>query len=64
LTVRKGTKPTGIAGLATVRRPDGKLQIAYRGALLYTFYLDRKRGDIRGNNFKDVGVWHPVSVAV
>jgi predicted lipoprotein with Yx(FWY)xxD motif len=64
LTVRKGTKPTGIAGLATVRRPDGKLQVAYRGALLYTFYLDRKRGDIRGNNFKDVGVWHPVSVAV
>jgi predicted lipoprotein with Yx(FWY)xxD motif len=46
-----------------VRRPDGKLQVTYRGAPLYTFYLDRKRGDIGGNGFKDVGVWHPVSVA-
>jgi hypothetical protein len=27
-----------------------------------TFYLDRKRGDIMGNGFRDVGVWHPVAV--
>jgi predicted lipoprotein with Yx(FWY)xxD motif len=63
LTVGKGSKPTGISGLGTVRRPDGKLQVSYRGAPLYTFYLDRKRGDIGGNGFKDVGVWHPVAAS-
>ena len=49
-------------GLATVKRPDHRLQVAYRGAPLYTFYLDRRRGDIMGNGFRDVGVWHPVAV--
>ncbi len=63
LTVSKGKKPTGVAGLGTVRRPDGKIQVTYRGAPLYVFYLDRKRGDIGGNGFKDVGVWHPVTFA-
>ena len=60
LTVRKGTKPTGVAGLGTVKRPDGKVQVAYRRAPLYTFSLDRKRGDVKGNGFKDVGVWRVV----
>jgi predicted lipoprotein with Yx(FWY)xxD motif len=57
LTVHKGTKPTGVARLTTVRRPDGKLQVAYRGAPLYTFVEDQKRGDVKGNGFKDVGTW-------
>jgi predicted lipoprotein with Yx(FWY)xxD motif len=61
LTVKKGVKPTGLAGLGTVKRPDGKIQVTYRGAPLYTFYLDRKRGDVGGDGFKDVGVWHPVT---
>ena len=63
LTVRKGTKPTGVAGLGTVRRPDGKIQVAYRGAPLYTFSQDMKRGDVKGNGFKDVGVWRVVVVS-
>jgi predicted lipoprotein with Yx(FWY)xxD motif len=63
LTVPKGTKPGGVAGLGTVRRPDGRIQVAYRGAPLYTFYLDRKRGDVGGDGFKDVGVWHPVTAS-
>jgi predicted lipoprotein with Yx(FWY)xxD motif len=58
LTVKKGTKPTGLAGLATVKRPDGRTQVTYRGGPLYTFYLDRARGDIGGEGFKDVGIWH------
>lgn len=61
LTIKKGTKPSGLAGLGTVKRPNGATQVTYRGAPLYTFYLDRKRGDIGGNGFKDVGVWHPVA---
>jgi predicted lipoprotein with Yx(FWY)xxD motif len=56
LTVRKGTKPTGVPGLGTVNRPDGKVQVVYRGAPLYTFSQDMKRGNVKGNGFKDVGV--------
>jgi predicted lipoprotein with Yx(FWY)xxD motif len=55
-------KPTGLAGLGTVKRPDGRVQVAYKGAPLYTFYEDDKRGDIGGNGFRDVGVWHVVTV--
>jgi len=61
LTVRKGDKPAGVPGLGTIRRPDHRIQVTYRGAPLYTFYLDSKRGDINGNGFRDVGVWHPAA---
>jgi predicted lipoprotein with Yx(FWY)xxD motif len=63
LTVLKGTRPTGVAGLGTVKRPGGKIQVAYRGAPLYTFSQDMKRGDVKGNGFKDVGVWRVVVVS-
>jgi predicted lipoprotein with Yx(FWY)xxD motif len=62
LVVRKGTKPTGVSHLATVRRPDGRTQVTYRGGPLYTFKQDRKPGDIKGNGFKDVGTWKVVTV--
>ena len=62
LTVAKGTKPTGIAGLGTVRRPDHRIQVTYHGGPLYTFDEDHKRGDVKGNGFKDVGTWHVVVV--
>ena len=52
-----GKKPTGTAGLGTIRRPDHRVQVTYKGAPLYTFYLDHARGQIGGNGFKDVGVW-------
>ena len=62
LVVRKGTKPTGVSGLGTVRRPDGRRQVTRLGAPLYTFKQDRKPGDIKGNGFKDVGTWRVVIV--
>jgi predicted lipoprotein with Yx(FWY)xxD motif len=61
LVVAKGVKPTGVSGLTTVKRPDGKRQVAFRGAPLYRFVQDTKAGDIKGNGFKDVGVWRPVA---
>ena len=61
LTVQAGVKPTGASGLATVRRPDGKPQVAFKGAPLYRFVQDMKPGDVKGNGFKDVGVWRPVA---
>lgn len=62
LLIPKGVKPTGVTGLTTVKRPTGKIQVAYRGAPLYRFVNDRKRGDIKGNGFKDVGTWRVVTV--
>jgi predicted lipoprotein with Yx(FWY)xxD motif len=61
LVVAKGATPTGAPKLATIRRPDGRIQVTYRGRPLYTFYLDRKRGDVKGEGFKDVGTWHAAS---
>jgi predicted lipoprotein with Yx(FWY)xxD motif len=57
LVVAKGVKPTGISGLGTVKRPDGRIQVSYHGGPLYRFVQDRKRGDVKGNGFKDVGTW-------
>jgi predicted lipoprotein with Yx(FWY)xxD motif len=61
LVVPKGTTPTGARHLGTVRRPDGRTQVSYRGRPVYTFTQDRKPGDVKGNGFKDVGVWRPAS---
>ena len=63
LVVAKGTTPTGALHLGTVRRPDGRAQVSYRGRPVYTFTQDRKPGDVKGNGFKDVGVWRPASPA-
>jgi predicted lipoprotein with Yx(FWY)xxD motif len=62
LLIAKGTKPTGVTGLGTVKRPTGKIQVSYRGAPLYRFAKDRRAGDIKGNGFKDVGIWRVVTV--
>jgi len=63
LLVKKGTIPTGASHLGTVARPGsrGRVQVTFRGGPLYTFYLDRKRGDAGGEGFKDVGTWHAAS---
>jgi predicted lipoprotein with Yx(FWY)xxD motif len=62
LVVPKGTTPTGVGHLSTVKRPDGRIQVAFRGGPLYTFRGDKKPGDVKGNGFKDVGTWHVVTV--
>ena len=65
LLVRKGTIPTGVSHLGTVRRPGSgsRVQVKFRGGPLYTFYLDSKRGDVGGEGFKDVGTWHAASAS-
>jgi predicted lipoprotein with Yx(FWY)xxD motif len=63
LTVPAGVKPTGAGGLSKVRRPDGKRQVAFKGAPLYRFVQDLKPGDAKGNGFRDVGVWRPVAAS-
>jgi predicted lipoprotein with Yx(FWY)xxD motif len=63
LTIAKGAVATGVAHLSVVGRPDGRRQVAYRGGPLYTFVQDKRPGDVKGNGFKDVGVWRAATVA-
>jgi predicted lipoprotein with Yx(FWY)xxD motif len=49
--------------LGTVTRPDGSVQVTYNQQPLYTFYLDRQSGDVKGNGFTDFGgTWHVVTL--
>jgi predicted lipoprotein with Yx(FWY)xxD motif len=57
LVVPKGVRPTGPVALGTVKRPDGRTQVIYRGRPLYRFASDTK-GEAKGEGFKDVGTWH------
>src|SRR5690349_22648080 len=63
LVVKSGMKPLGASKLATVKRPDGRTQVTFRGRPLYTFSGDMKRGDANGEGFKDVGTWHAASLS-
>ena len=57
LLIAGGKQPAGARSLGAIKRPDGKRQVTYRGRPLYRFAEDRKRGDVRGEGFRDVGVW-------
>lgn len=58
LILRGGAKPAGVRGLGAVARPDGRRQVTYRGRPLYRFASDIRKGDVNGEGFRDVGVWH------
>jgi predicted lipoprotein with Yx(FWY)xxD motif len=58
LVVPKNVKPTGPVDLGTVRRPDGRTQVTFRGRPLYSFSGDTGTGQTNGEGVKDVGTWH------
>ncbi len=60
--IAKGAKPRGPVKLGTVRRPEGELQVTFRGHPLYSFAADAKPGQARGEGLKDVGTWHAVKL--
>jgi predicted lipoprotein with Yx(FWY)xxD motif len=57
VTVTAAATPSGVAALSTVKRPDGTVQVAYKGAPLYTFTGDKNPGEAKGQGLKDVGTW-------
>jgi predicted lipoprotein with Yx(FWY)xxD motif len=63
LVVSRGVKPKGPVRLGTIRRPDGKTQVTFKGRPLYSFNGDTKAGEANGEGFKDVGTWHAAKVA-
>ena len=62
LTVAAGVTPKGPVKLGTIHRPEGTVQVTYRGLPLYTFASDKKAGQVKGEGLKDVGVWHAAFV--
>ncbi len=64
LVVPRGVKPKGPVKLGTIRRPEGKIQVTFKGRPLYSFDGDAKAGEANGEGFKDVGTWHAAKVAV
>jgi predicted lipoprotein with Yx(FWY)xxD motif len=62
LKVPSGVTPTGPVKLATVKRPEGGVQVAYRGLPLYSFTEDKRAGQTEGEGIKDVGTWHAAAV--
>lgn len=58
LIVPAGVKPTGPVKLGTIERPEGGIQVSYKGRPLYRFDGDTKAGEVNGEGIKDVGTWH------
>ena len=53
--------PSGVGSLGTVTRPEGTVQVTYKGTPLYTFTGDQQAGETRGQGIKDVGTWSVVT---
>jgi predicted lipoprotein with Yx(FWY)xxD motif len=63
LTAPSGSTPSGAESLGTVKRPDGTIQVTYKGTPLYTFAQDSAEGEAKGQGIKDVGTWSAVTVS-
>jgi predicted lipoprotein with Yx(FWY)xxD motif len=49
--------------LGTVKRPEGTVQVTYKGTPLYTFTGDQQPGETKGQGIKDVGTWSVVTTS-
>ncbi len=58
-----GVASGGISSLGTVKRPDGSVQVTYKGTPLYTFAEDQQPGESNGQGIKDVGTWSVVTTS-
>jgi predicted lipoprotein with Yx(FWY)xxD motif len=58
-----GTPSGSVGSLVTVKRPDGTMQVTYKGMPLYTFASDTNPGDAKGQGIKDVGTWTAVTAS-
>jgi predicted lipoprotein with Yx(FWY)xxD motif len=56
-----GTPSGEVGSLGTVKRPEGTMQVTYKGTPLYTFTGDKQAGETKGQGVKDVGIWSAVT---
>jgi len=63
LPATSGTPAGSVGSLGTVTRPDGTVQVTYKGMPLYTFVQDQSAGEAKGQGLKDVGTWSAVTVS-
>ena len=64
LIAPSGGTPSGeVASLGTVKRPEGTMQVTYKGTPLYTFTQDKQSGEANGQGIKDVGTWSAVTTS-
>jgi predicted lipoprotein with Yx(FWY)xxD motif len=64
LVASTGGAPSGSVGsLGTIKRPDGAMQVTFKGTPLYTFVGDTKAGEAKGQGIKDVGTWTAVTTS-
>lgn len=56
-----GTPNGQVGSLGTVKRPEGTMQITYKGTPLYTFAQDKQTGETNGQGIKDVGTWSVIT---
>jgi hypothetical protein len=59
--VASGAPGGEVGSLGTVKRPDGTVQVTYKGMPLYTFTSDQQPGEDKGQGIKDVGTWSAVT---
>jgi len=52
-----------VGSLGTVKRPDGTMQVTYKGTPLYTFAQDKRTGETNGQGIKDVGTWSVITTS-
>jgi predicted lipoprotein with Yx(FWY)xxD motif len=58
-----GTPSGKVSSLGTVKRPEGTMQVTYKGTPLYTFTGDKQPGETNGQGIKDVGTWSAVATS-
>jgi predicted lipoprotein with Yx(FWY)xxD motif len=63
LIAPSGGAPSGVGSLGTVKRPEGTVQVTYKGTPLYTFTGDQTAGETKGQGIKDVGTWSVVTTS-
>ncbi len=58
-----GTPSGEVGSLGTVKRPEGTVQVTYKGTPLYTFAQDKQAGETNGQGIKDVGTWSLITTS-